>query len=105
MTGEWRRLHNDELHELYDSSDVVRIIKSQQIRWARHVARMGEKRKIIFRCGWKAGRKEVIGKTETLLGDNIRRDLGEVGVRDENWLDVFQDRILWRTFVTVAMNL
>ena len=105
MTGEWRRLHNEELHRLYDSPDVIRIMKSRRIRWAGHVARMGGKTKIIFYCGWKAGGKEAIGRPRRRWEDNIRRDLREVGIRDENWLDVAQERILWQTFVTAAMNL
>jgi len=60
---------------------------------------------VIFYPGWKAGWKEAIGKTETSWEDNIRRDLREVGVRDENWLDIAQDRMQWRMFVTAPMNL
>jgi hypothetical protein len=44
VTGEWRKLHNDELHDLYSSPSIIRIIKSRRIKWAGHVARMGEKR-------------------------------------------------------------
>ena len=51
MTGEWRRLHNEELHRLYDSPDVERIMKSRRLRWAGHVARMGGGTKIIFHLG------------------------------------------------------
>jgi hypothetical protein len=43
VTGEWRKLHNDELHDLYSSPSIIRIIKSRRMRWAGHVARMGEK--------------------------------------------------------------
>jgi hypothetical protein len=44
VTGGWRKLHNEELHDLYSSPSIIRIIKSRRIRWAGHVARMGEKR-------------------------------------------------------------
>jgi hypothetical protein len=44
VTGEWRKLHNEELHDLYSSQSIIRIIKSWRMRWAGHVARMGEKR-------------------------------------------------------------
>jgi hypothetical protein len=44
MTGEWRRLHNGELNDLYSSPNILRVIKSRRVRWAGHVARMGERR-------------------------------------------------------------
>jgi hypothetical protein len=46
MTGEWRKLHNKELHDLYSSPSIIRIIKSRRMRWASHVAQMGEKRNV-----------------------------------------------------------
>jgi hypothetical protein len=45
MAGEWRKLHNEELHDLYSSPSIIRIVKSRRMRWAGHIARMGEKRK------------------------------------------------------------
>ena len=105
MTGEWRRLHNEELHGLYDSPDVVKIMKSRRLRWAGHVARMGEKRRLYSTLVGKPEGKRPLGRPRRRWEDNIRRDLREVGVCDENWLDLAQDRILWRTFVTAAMNL
>jgi hypothetical protein len=42
VTGEWRKLHNEELHDLYSSPNVIRMVKARRVRWARHVARMGE---------------------------------------------------------------
>jgi hypothetical protein len=44
VTGEWRKLHNEELHDLYSSPSIIRIMKARKMRWAGHVARMGEKR-------------------------------------------------------------
>lgn len=105
MTGEWRRLHNEELHGLYDSPDVVKIMKSKRLRWAGHVARMREKRRLYSILVGRPDGKRPLGRPRRRWEDNIRRDLREVGVRDENWLDTAQDRIQWRTFVTAAMNL
>jgi hypothetical protein len=65
VTGEWRKLHNKELRDLYSSPSIIRIIKSRRMRWAVHVARMGEKRPLE-----RPIRRWV---------DNIRMDLGEVG--------------------------
>ena len=105
MIREWRRLHNEELHGLYDSPDVVKIMKSRRLRWAGHVARMGEKRRLYSILVGRPDGKRPLGRPRRRWEDNIRRDLREVGVRDENWLDTAQDRIQWRTFVTAAMNL
>jgi hypothetical protein len=56
VTGEWRILHNKELHELYSSPSIIRIIKSRRMRWAGHVARMGEKRN-AYRLLWESQRE------------------------------------------------
>jgi hypothetical protein len=62
VTGEWRKLHNKELHNLYSSPDIIRQVKSRRMRWAGHVARMGEESVQSF--GGKARRKETAGKTK-----------------------------------------
>jgi hypothetical protein len=64
MTGEWRKLHNEELRDLFSSSSIIRIIKSMRIIWAGHVARMREKRS-AYVIGGKAVRKETTRKTKT----------------------------------------
>jgi hypothetical protein len=62
VTGEWRKLHNEELHNLYSSPDIIMQVKSRRMRWAGHVARMGEESVQGF--GGKARRKETAGKTK-----------------------------------------
>jgi hypothetical protein len=63
VTGEWRKVHNEELHNLYSSPDIIREVKSRRMRWAGHVARMGEERKVQGFDG-KARRKETTWKTK-----------------------------------------
>ena len=62
VTGEWRRLHNEELNDLYSSPNTVRVIKSRRMRWAGHVARMGEERGCIV-SWWETGGKAITGET------------------------------------------
>jgi hypothetical protein len=64
VAGEWRKLHSEELHNLYSSPDIIRQVKSRRMRWAGYVARMGEERKSVQGFGGKARRKETTGKTK-----------------------------------------
>jgi hypothetical protein len=78
-TGEWRRLHNEELNELYSSPNIIRVIKSRRMRWARHVARMGEKRGAYrILVGRPEGRRPL-ERPRGRWEDNIKTDFQEVG--------------------------
>jgi hypothetical protein len=79
MTGEWRKLHNEELHDLHSSLSIIRIIKARRRIWAGHVARMGEKRNAYrLLAGKPEGRRPLRRPSRRWL-NNIRMDLVEVG--------------------------
>jgi hypothetical protein len=94
VTGEWMRLHNEELNDLYFSPNIVRVIKSRRIRWAGHVARMGEER-VFYRAllGKPEGRRPL-GRPRRRWVDNIRMDLQEVRSGYMDWIGLahYRDR-------------
>jgi hypothetical protein len=98
-------LYNDEIHSLYSSSNIVRAIKSRRLRWAGHVARMGDGRgayKVLI------GRPEgtrPLGRPRRRWEDNIKMDLREIGIDGANWIRLAQDRVQCRAFVSTVMNL
>ena len=105
VTGEWRRLHNEELNDLYSSPNTVRVIKSRRIRWAGHVVRMGEERGVYrVLVGKRQGRRPM-GRPRRRWVDNIRTDLQEVGCGHMDWIGLAQDRDRWRTVVSAVINL
>jgi hypothetical protein len=82
-TGEWRRLHKEELNDLYSSPNIIRVIKSRRIRWAGHVARMGEERGAYrILVGRPEGRRPL-GRSRCRWEGSIKTDLLEVGWRHE----------------------
>ena len=97
VTGEWRRLHNEELNDLYSSPNILRVIKSRRMRWAGRVARIGEKRVVYRVLVGKPEGKRPLGRPRRRWVDNIRMDLQEVGCGYNNWFGRAQDRDSWRT--------
>jgi hypothetical protein len=79
VTGGWRKLHNGELHDLYSSPSIIRIIRSRRMRWTGHVARMGEKRKVCRLLVGKSEGKIALGRPRCRWVDNIKMDLLEIG--------------------------
>jgi hypothetical protein len=105
VMGEWRKLHNEELRDLYSSPNIIRIIKSMRMRWADHVARMGAKRNAYRLLVGKAEGKRPLGRPRRRWVDNIRMDLGEVRWSDVDWIGLAQDRNRWRALVNSVLNL
>jgi hypothetical protein len=92
MTGGWRKLHNEELHNLYYSPSIIRIIKSRKMRWAGHVARMREKRIVYRLLVGKPERKRPLGRLRRRWMNNIEMDLVEIEWCVVDWIGLAQDR-------------
>jgi hypothetical protein len=105
VTGEWRKLHNEELHNLYSSPDIIRQVKSRRIKWAGHVACMGEERKVYKDLVGKPEGNRPLGRPRRRWEDGIRMDLKEIGLwGGANWIQLAQDRGRWRAVVSAMMN-
>jgi hypothetical protein len=87
--GSWRKLHNDELDGLYSSPNIVRLIKSRRMRWAGHVARMGEERGVYRVLTGRPEGKRKMGRPRRMWEDNIKVDLlREIGIDGTNWIQL-----------------
>jgi hypothetical protein len=94
VTGGWRKLHNEELHGLYSSPSIVRVIKARRMRWAGHVERMGEVRGAYnILVGKPEGRP--LGRPRRRWENNIKKYLREIGFRDVVWIHLARDRGRW----------
>jgi len=105
VTGDWKRLHNEELNDLNSSPNIVRVIKSRRMRWTGHVARMGEERGVYRVLVGKPEGRMPLERPSCRWVDNIRTDLQEVGCVYMDWIGLAKDRDRWRTLVSAVISL
>ena len=102
VTGELRKLHNEELRDLYSLPNNVRVVKSRRMRWAGHVARMVEGRSVHMVLAGKPEGKRPLGRPRRRWED-IKMDLQEVRGGGD-WMELAQDSDRWRALVSMVMN-
>jgi hypothetical protein len=105
VTGGWRKLHDEEHHNLFSSPSIIRMIESRKIRWAGHVTRMEEKRNAYRILVGKPEGKRPLGRPRRRWVDNIKMDVREIGWGATDWDSLAQDRDQWRALVNTVMNL
>ena len=93
------KLHNEKLNDLYSLPNIVRVVKSRRMRWAGHVARLGEDRGVNRVLVRKPEGKRSLGKPRRRWEDNIKMYLQEVGGGRGDWMELAQDRDRWRALV------
>jgi hypothetical protein len=103
--GSQRKLHNNELHSLYSSSNIVRVIISRRMRWTGLVTCMEEGRGVYRVLVWRPEGKRPMGRPRHRWEDNIKIDLREIGISAANWIWLAHDRIWWWVFMNMVMNL
>ena len=105
VTAEWRKLHNEEVIDLYSSPNIIRLIKSRRMRWAGHVSRMGERRGVYRVLVGKPEGKRPLGIPRRRWENNIKVYLQKLGCGDMDWIELAQDRDRWRALVYAVKNL
>jgi hypothetical protein len=105
VTGGWRKLHIEELHNLYSSPSIIRIIKSRRMRWAGHVAGMGEKGNAYKILVGKPERKGPLARPRRRWADNSKMYLREIGWNGMDSTDLAQERDQWRALVNTVLNI
>jgi len=103
VTGEWKKLHNEELRDLYSLPNIVRVVKSRRMRWAWHVARMGERRGVHMVLVGKPEGKRPLGRPRGRWEDNIKMDIREVGGGGD-WMELAQDIDRWWSLLNTVIN-
>jgi hypothetical protein len=105
MKTTFLKYFSEELHNLYSSPSIIRIIRSRRMKWAEHVAQMGEKRNVYRLLVGKPQGKRPLGRPRHRWMDNIKMDLLEIGFHVVDWIGLAQDRYRWRALVNSVMNL
>jgi hypothetical protein len=105
VTGGWRKLGNEELHDLYLSPNIIKIIKSRCMRWAGHVARIEEKRNAYRLLVRKPEGKRPLVRPRCRWVDNIKMDIVEIGLGELDLICLAQDKYRWRALMNTVMNL
>jgi len=105
LNGEWRKLHNEELSDLYSFPNIVRVVKSRRMRWAGRVARIGEERVVHRVLMGKPEGKGPLGRPRRRWEDKVKMVLQAVGGDCGDWMELAQDRDRWRALVSTVMNL
>ena len=98
VTGEWRKVHNEELNDLFSSPNIVQVVKSRRMRWAVHVARIAESRGVYRFVVGKTEGKIPFGRLKRRWDDNMMY-LQEVGCGGMDWIELAQDKDRWWAFV------
>ena len=104
VTGQCRKLHNEELNDLYSSPNILRVIKSRRMIRAGHVAHMVEGRVVHKVLVGKREGKRPLGRPTRRWEYNIKMDIEEVGRGCGDWMELAQDRDMWRALVSTVMN-
>jgi hypothetical protein len=105
VIGEWRKLHIEELNDLYSLPNIVWVVKSRRMRWTGHVARMGEERGVHRVFVGKPEGKRPLGRPRRVWEDNIKMNLQEVGGGRGDWMELVQDGDKWWALVSMVKNL
>ena len=103
-TGEWRKLHKEELTDLYSSPNIIRVIKSRRMGWVGQVARVRERRGVYRVLVGKPAGKRPLGRPRRRWESNIKMDLQEVGCGGMDWIELAQDRDRWWALVSAVIN-
>jgi hypothetical protein len=105
MVRGWRRLHNEELHNLYAPQNIIRVIELRRMRWTDNVACMGAMRNANKILVGKLEGKRPLGRPRCKWEDNIRMNLRELGWEGVDWIHLVQDRDQLQALVNTVMNL